>query len=113
MWSSETPRNVSWDAIAYRAGFEAGSYLDGAYACRPNHRDAQPNLYLFFLIRASNLVSVDGVVSFILPHEWLFHNYAQDFRDYLLAHFHRIEIVEFNPDFKVFRGRRRLSAPRH
>jgi type I restriction-modification system DNA methylase subunit len=98
------PPYVAWDTISDRGDLEGGKYLDIDYACRPNHKDGQPNLYLFFLIRASNLVAERGVISFILPQEWLYHNYAQDFRDYLLSHFNRISLIVFNPEFKVFQG---------
>jgi len=100
------PPYVSWDDIdrKERKFYDSGSYLDANYSCRPNHADAQPNYYLFFLVRAANLLSKNGVVSFIIPQEWLQHNKAQDFRDYLLKKFNEINIIQFNPDFKVFKS---------
>jgi hypothetical protein len=100
------PPYVSWDSLnrIERKEFESGEYLDLKYACRPNHKDSQPNYYLFFITRAINLLNDEGILSFILPQEWLFHNYAKDFRNYILDNSGEIEIVQFNPNFKVFRG---------
>lgn len=100
------PPYIGWDSIDRRDRvlFETGSYLGLDYACRPNHRDSQPNYYLFFLVRAESLLSDDGMLSFILPQEWLNHNYAQSFRNRLLDSFGRIDIIQFHADFKVFHG---------
>jgi len=100
------PPYVSWDKIerTERREFESGEFLDVNYACRPHHKDSQPNYYLFFIVRAANLLNENGVLSFILPQEWLFHNYAKDFRNYMLKRFGEIQILQFNPDFRVFRG---------
>ena len=100
------PPYIAWDKVnrGERKRFEKGKYLGIEYACRPNHADSQPNYYLFFIARASRLLKKNGVLSFIIPQEWLYHNYAQDFRDYILEEFERIEIVQFNPNYKVFRS---------
>lgn len=99
------PPYVGWAEISRkeRQLLETGEYLDCKYACRPNHADAQPNYYLFFIVRALNLLE-EGVCSFIIPQEWLHHNFAQDFRDYLLGIDAKITIVAFNPTFKVFKS---------
>lgn len=100
------PPYVSWDSISKseRKLFESGKYLDLEYHCRPNHKDAQPNYYLFFIVRCTNLLKKDGLFSFIIPQEWLYHNYAMDFRNYILAKFNQIQITQFNPNYKVFRN---------
>ena len=84
--------------------FEKGDYLDISYKCRPHHPDEQPNIYLFFLVRALNLINKKGIVSFIIPQEWKFHNYAQDFRDYFLDKSKAIKVLNFHPEFRVFPG---------
>lgn len=100
------PPYVSWDKIkrSERKSMESGKYLDAEYGCRPNHKDSQPNYYLFFIVRAANLLNARGVLSFILPQEWLYHDYARDFRNYLLKRFGDIQILQFNPNFRVFKG---------
>ena len=94
------PPYVAWSEIESRRPLEKGKFLDLDYHCRPNHQDAQPNLYLFFLVRAISLTK--SKLGFILPTEWLGANYAADFRDYLLNHANKITIYKFNPQYKVF-----------
>ncbi|MEX2757260.1 MAG: N-6 DNA methylase, partial [Candidatus Sigynarchaeota archaeon] len=98
------PPYVPWNRIprAERAVLECGHFLDVKYACRPNHADAQPNYYLFFIALASFLINDSGVISFLLPQEWLYHERAIDFRRYLLDHFKSIDISLFPPDAKIF-----------
>ena len=100
------PPYVSWDRIdrRERAAFETGRYLDMSYHVRTKHEDSQPNYYLFFLKRAESLLSNDGVLSFILPQEWLYDNHAKDFRNHLLDRFGKIDIVQFRPEFRVFKS---------
>lgn len=100
------PPYVSWNSInrEERVELEKGTYLGLRYDCRPNHKDAQPNYYLFFLVMGSSLVSRKGIVSFILPQEWLYHKYARQFRNFLIENFGEIELYIFNPDFSVFSG---------
>ncbi len=98
------PPYIPWNRIPReeRAALEGGRFLDVTYACRPNHADAQPNYYLFFIVLASSLVNEDGIISFLLPQEWLYHERAIDFRRYLLGHFKAIDIGLFPPDAKIF-----------
>ena len=97
------PPYVAWNKITDRELFESKEFLGFNYACRPHHEDAQPNIYLFFLIRSISLAK-KGIVSFIIPQEWLYHNYAQDFRDFFVKNSGEIKIVQFNPNFKVFKN---------
>nr|MDO8085993.1 N-6 DNA methylase [Candidatus Sigynarchaeum springense] len=98
------PPYIPWNRIPRidRATFEGGRFLDVTYACRPNHADAQPNYYLFFIALASSLINDSGVISFLLPQEWLYHERAIDFRRFLLDHFKVIDIGIFPPDAKIF-----------
>ncbi|MBN2153299.1 MAG: N-6 DNA methylase [Candidatus Lokiarchaeota archaeon] len=98
------PPYIPWNKIprAERAALEEGHFLDVTYACRRNHADAQPNYYLFFIVLASSLINEDGVISFLLPQEWLYHERAVDFRRYLLDRFKTIDIGLFPPGTKIF-----------
>jgi hypothetical protein len=98
------PPYIPWNRIprADRGMLESGHFLDVKYSCRPNHADAQPNYYLFFIVLASSLVSESGVISFLLPQEWLYHERALDFRRYLLDRFKTIDIGLFPPDARIF-----------
>lgn len=94
------PPYVGWSEIEPRKPLESGKFLDLNYHCRPNHKDAQPNLYLFFIVRA--LSRCKNRMGFILPTEWLGANYAQDFRDYIIKECNKVTIFQFNPEYKVF-----------
>ncbi len=98
------PPYIPWNRIprADRMMLEAGQFLDVKYQCRPNHADAQPNCYLFFIVVASSLVNENGVISFLLPQEWLYHERAIDFRRYLLDHFQTIDVALFPPTARIF-----------
>jgi len=100
------PPYIAWKEIDrnQRKFFEDGKYLDIEYSCRPNHKDGQPNYYLLFFPRLANLLSKNQIASIIIPQEWLEHNRAKDFRNYLLEKFNEIKIVQFNSDFKVFKN---------
>jgi type I restriction-modification system DNA methylase subunit len=95
------PPYVAWSEIEPRKQLEGGKFLDLSFRCRPNHKDAQPNLYLFFLIRGLSLCKKQ--LSFILPTEWLGAKYAMDFRDYIIRHCSKITIYKFDPEYKVFK----------
>ena len=96
------PPYVSWSEIEDRKVLEKGRYLDLRYKCRPNHKDAQPNLYLFFIVKSLSYVNKRGSVSFIIPQEWL--SVVQDFRDYFLDKTGNIFIFKFDPSYKVFKN---------
>jgi hypothetical protein len=95
------PPYVSWSNIKNREYFEEGRYLNLKYKCRPNHNDAQPNLYAFFMTQSLSLVKKMGLISFILPQEWLYQ--IDEFRDYFLENSGDITIIKFAPNFKVFK----------
>ncbi len=97
------PPYIAWNLIADRNLLETGRYFDLEYDCRPNHKDSQPNIYLFFLVKSINLIK-NGRIGFILPQEWRFENNTRKFRNYLLEKCDSIQIIRFNPQFKVFRN---------
>lgn len=96
------PPYVSWSEIDDREIFEGGKYLDLKYKCRPNHKDAQPNLYMFFLVKSLHSLKHNGCLSFIIPQEWLY--VVNDFRDYFLDNTGDISIFKFHPEYKVFKN---------
>lgn len=96
------PPYVSWSDIDDREIFEEGHYLDLKYKCRPNHKDAQPNLYMFFLVKSLYSLKNNGCLSFIIPQEWLY--VVNDFRDYFLDNTGNISIFKFHPEYKVFKN---------
>ncbi|MHA1145293.1 MAG: Eco57I restriction-modification methylase domain-containing protein [Candidatus Helarchaeota archaeon] len=97
------PPYIAWRNIKFQEIFEDGTYLGCTYKVRPNHPDAQPNLYLFFLLRGLNLLSERGILAYILPQEWLFHVSTRGFRDFLICTQMRHELLLFDHDFKIFR----------
>lgn len=99
------PPYISWHRIprGERSILERRVYIDARFACRPNHADAQPNYYLFFIVRAASLLKPNGIISFLLPQEWLYHERARDFRNYMLDHFGKIDITVFNAEDKLFK----------
>ena len=96
------PPYVSWYDIINRFPLEKGVYSSLKYKCRPNHKDAQPNIYMFFLIKTMDLIKNKGKISYILPQEWLYQ--VQDFRDYILQNSGEINVLKFNPSFRVFKN---------
>lgn len=96
------PPYIAWSRIKPRKSLEDGTFDGMSYHCRPNHEDAQPNVYLFFVVRG--LAQCRGRLGFILPTEWLSARYATDFRDYILSHSGKITIFKFHPDFRVFKA---------
>jgi hypothetical protein len=101
------PPYIPWSRISPegRVMLDGGQYLGMNYACRPNHADAQPNYYLFFIVHAASNINENGIISFLLPQEWLYHERAIDFRRFLLDHFRQIDVYLFPPDAKIFSQR--------
>ena len=97
------PPYISWNDIGgSRKYFEKSQYESLQYKCRPNHPDSQPNIYLFFMIKSLNLLKDKGIISLILPQEWLFHTYAQDFRNYIINNSGDIYVFKFDSKYRVF-----------
>lgn len=53
------------------------------------------NIWTAFLIKSSLLVNSSGILSFVLPAEFLQVKYAQEIRNFILQNFTRIEILSF------------------
>lgn len=54
------------------------------------------NIWTTFLVKANTLLAENGVLAFVLPSELLQVKFAEEIREYLKAHFERIEIFTFN-----------------
>lgn len=102
------PPYVPWSRIPTRSRqpLEAGEFLGTAFACRPRHADAQPNMYLFFILLARHFLAARGVAAYLLPQEWMHHPRAGPFRQYMLAAFDTISLVDFDPALRLFTGPR-------
>ena len=97
------PPYIPWNKIKHsRIFFECGQYEDCHYDCRPNHPDSQPNIYLFFIIKAIHLLKYRGKISFILPQEWLYSHHSMAFRNYVINTTGDIYNLKFNSDYRVF-----------
>ena len=53
------------------------------------------NIWTAFLIKSSSLVKPSGILSFVLPAEFLQVKYAQEIRNFIVHNFDRIEILSF------------------
>ena len=97
------PPYVGWNDIRlYRNFFENKIYDDWEYDCRPRHADAQPNLYIFFIIRAISLLKIEGILSYILPREWLFHDKILKIRNQIIDCTKDLYVFKFHPNFFIF-----------
>jgi len=97
------PPYVPWYKILNRKFLEHKKFIDLEFECRLKHEDAHPNLYLFFLVKSINLVN-NGLITFILPHEWLNQKYARRFRDYFLEKSNSIKLIRLTPGLKIFKN---------
>ncbi len=97
------PPYVPWHAIgSYRTELEAGHYRGCTFRARPNHADAQPNLYLFFLVLMLDLLRPGGRGCFILPPEWLSERRAASFVDHIARQSEEGALVMFDPTLRLF-----------
>lgn len=78
------PPYLSWKDIEERTVFEKGKYLNFKYKCRKNHKDHQPNLYIFFIILCVNLLKDKGILGLITSQEWLNYEKLASIRNELL-----------------------------
>lgn len=53
------------------------------------------NIWTAFLIKSCSLVKSSGILSFVLPAEFLQVKYAQEIRDFIVHNFERVEILSF------------------
>ncbi|MHA1268554.1 MAG: hypothetical protein ACTSPY_02085 [Candidatus Helarchaeota archaeon] len=96
------PPYIPWYKILNRQMLENKTFLDLEYECRPNHKDSQPNIYLFFIVKSINLINT-GIISFILPQEWRSHKVVDKFKNYFLKKTSQITLIRFNPKLKIFK----------
>ena len=97
------PPYIAWNEITnYRRFFKSGLYLGCNYSSRPNHPDAQPNLYLFFVILTLSILGENGKGCLIIPHEWMDDERAKDFTAYISQTITRGALLNFDPSFHVF-----------
>jgi len=54
------------------------------------------NLWTAFIIKSCNMLSDNGVIAFVLPSDLAHVKHAEPIKKYLLKHFFRIELYEFN-----------------
>lgn len=59
-----------------------------------NNREAS-NIWTSFVVKCSEILSENGVLSFVLPTELLQVNYAKEIRSYLIETFERVEVISF------------------
>ncbi len=57
------------------------------------------NLWAAFLIKCSNLLKPNGILSFVLPLELLQVKFASEIRDFLISNFERTEVFTFDKSF--------------
>ncbi|MHA1681213.1 MAG: Eco57I restriction-modification methylase domain-containing protein [Promethearchaeota archaeon] len=97
------PPYVPWKDIDPddRTALEGGKFAGCTYRCRPRHGDAQPNYYLFFLLKSLGLFK-SGVMSFIMPQEWFVHDMAFQFRDFIAGEADCMEAFTFPDHSRVF-----------
>ncbi|MBD3188521.1 N-6 DNA methylase [Candidatus Bathyarchaeota archaeon] len=100
------PPYIPWKYIPapQREALADGNFLGFEHDARCNHPDAQPNLYLFFLVKVMAQLRPGGIACFLLPQEWLHHEKALPFRNYILESCEKIELITFNPDINMFQS---------
>ncbi|MCB2292177.1 N-6 DNA methylase [Clostridium algoriphilum] len=95
------PPYLKWSLINPRKPFETGQYLGISYNCRIHHEDAQPNLYIFFIILCMNLLKDKGSLGFITSQEWLNYEKLNTVKKSLLEN-GTINNIIFNSKYSVF-----------
>lgn len=78
------PPYIDWFRISPRGPFESGNFLGVEYEVRINHKDSQPNIYIFFLILACKMLKFNGQFGFITSQEWLNVDKLNNVKDYLM-----------------------------
>jgi len=95
------PPYLKWSLINPRKPFEIGEYLGVLYSCRINHEDAQPNLYIFFIILCMNLLKDKGTLGFITSQEWLNYEKLSTVKKSLLEN-GTVNNIIFDSKYSVF-----------
>ena len=61
--------------------------------------DGRPNIFILFIIKSLNLLNENGILSFVLPKNFLNCLYYDKTRKYMNNHFQIIDILECNDDY--------------
>jgi hypothetical protein len=61
--------------------------------------EGRPNIFILFLIKALQLLNENGILSFVLPRNFLNCLYYDKTRKYIVDHFHIISILECDDDY--------------
>jgi len=69
--------------------------VDGSYHA---YFEGRPNIFILFIIKSINLLTENGILSFILPKNFLNCLYYDKTRNYIGKHFQILHIVECNND---------------
>lgn len=98
------PPYVAWHRIPteIRLVLEGASMAAYPLRGRPLHRDAQPDLSLFFLVLAVEALKPGGRLLFIMPPEWLEARRAASLRGWLLARLEWVELLLLPPNLPLF-----------
>lgn len=61
--------------------------------------DGRPNIFLLFIIKSLSLLNKDGILSFVLPKNFLNCLYYDKTRKYIYTHFQILQIVDCNDNY--------------
>lgn len=61
--------------------------------------DGRPNIFLLFIIKSLTLLNKDGILSFVLPRNFLNCLYYDKTRKYIVDHYNLLNIVECNDTY--------------
>ena len=64
-----------------------------------NYFDGRPNIFILFIIKSLSLLNENGILSFILPQNFLNCLYYNKTRQYINDYFSIIDIIECNDDY--------------
>lgn len=95
------PPYIEWYKIRDREYFHKGEYLGVKYDFRPNHKDSQPNIYIFFLILSKYLLKNKGKFGFITSQEWLNYEKLGSVKKDLIKD-GSVKLINFDSRYSVF-----------
>lgn len=61
--------------------------------------DGRPNIFILFIIKSLKLLSKNGILSFVLPRNFLNCLYYDKTRKYIVEHYHILNIIECNDKY--------------
>ena len=64
-----------------------------------NYFDGRPNIFILFIIKSLKLLSKNGILSFVLPRNFLNCLYYDKTRKYIVEHYHILNIIECNDKY--------------